>query len=64
MAVGQLIALSSVVFLGFTLLKIKPSITSAPSFRNVTYFGGFSALGLLFYHLHELDELAKQYIPE
>jgi len=64
LAVGELMAISAAVFLSLTLFKIKPAITSARSFRNVTYLQGLSSLGLMGYHLYELDELAKSCIPE
>jgi hypothetical protein len=64
LAVGELLAISSFVFLSITLLKVKPSITAGSSFKNITYFQGFSSLGFMGYHLHELDELARTAIPE
>ena len=52
LAVGELLAISSFAFLSLTFLKIKPAITSAASFRNVTYIQGLSSVGMLGYHLH------------
>lgn len=64
LAIGEVLALSSFACIALTLGRIKPSITSAASFRNFTYFQGVSSLGLVMYHLHELDVLGKECIPE
>lgn len=45
------------------MAKIKPRITSAPSFRNFNYFQAISSMGILFYHLYEIDQLGNT-IPE
>ncbi len=63
LAVGELMALSAFACLSLTLLRIKPGVTSAASFRNFTYFQGLSSVGLLFYHMHELNELGLT-LPE
>ena len=64
LAVGELFAISSFTFLALSMLKIKPSITLSPSFRNVTYLQGLSSLGLFGWHLQGLDELGRTLIPE
>jgi len=55
LAVGELSAVSAVLCLSLTFFKIKPSITLANSFRNFTYFQGLSSIGILYYHLYELN---------
>jgi hypothetical protein len=57
------LAISAFACFTLSFLKIKPSISLANSFRNFTYFQGVTSVGTLFYHLYELDELAKT-IPE
>ena len=52
LAVGELLAISSFAFLSLTFLKIKPAITGAASFRNMTYIQGLSSVGIMAYHLH------------
>ena len=37
-------------------LSMRPALTGAPSFRNMTYLQGLSSVGLLGYHLHELAD--------
>lgn len=64
LAIGEMLALSSFLCITLTLTRIKPSITSAASFKNFTYFQGLSSLGLIVYHAYELDTLAKECIPE
>lgn len=63
LAVGELMALSAFACFSLTLLRIKPGVTAAASFRNFTYFQGLSGAGLLFYHMHELNELGLT-LPE
>lgn len=64
LAVGEVLAISAFSCLALTLLKIKPSITAANSFKNLTYFQGATSIGILYYHIYELDQLAKTTIPE
>lgn len=59
-----MLALSAFTCLALTMLKVKPSITAAASFKNFTYFQGLSSMGALYYHMYELSELAKSSIPE
>lgn len=63
LAIGELLAISSFACIVLTLTKIKPSITSAASFKNFIYFQGLSSFGIIMYHLHELDTLGKESIP-
>lgn len=64
LAIGEILALSSFACIVLTLGKIRPSITSANSFKNFTYFQGLSSMGIILYHLRELDTLGKECIPE
>lgn len=52
LAVGEVLALSAFACLALTLLKIKPSITAANSFKNFTYFQGVTSVGTLYYHMY------------
>jgi hypothetical protein len=52
LAVGEVLALSALFCLTITYLKIKPSITSANSFKNFTYFQGVTSVGMLYYHMY------------
>jgi hypothetical protein len=59
LAVGELSAVSAVVCLTLTFFKVRPAITLANSFRNFTYFQCLSSIGILYYHIYELNEIAK-----
>lgn len=54
LAVGEVLAISAFACFTLTFLRVKPSITSANSFRNFTYFQAATAMGGFFYHLYEL----------
>jgi hypothetical protein len=62
-AVGEAFAISSCFFFFLSMAKIKPRITLAPSYKNFTFFQAISSIGILFYHLYELDQLGNT-IPE
>lgn len=52
LAVGEVLALSAFACLSLSLLKVKPSVTLTPSFRNFTYFQGLTSIGAVIYHMH------------
>ena len=58
-----MLALSAFSFFCLSVLKIKPSITGANSYKNFVYFQGVTSLGAMGYHLYELDKLGDT-IPE
>jgi hypothetical protein len=59
LAVGELLALSAFTCFSLTVLKLRPSLTAANSFRNFTYFQGLTSLAMLAAHLRELDHLGS-----
>jgi hypothetical protein len=63
LAVGELLGLSAFACFALTLLRIRPTLTSAPSFRNFTYFQGLSSVAAFFYHIHELQQLGNTIPP-
>ena len=63
LAVGEVLAISAFTCFSLSFLRLKPSITLASSFRNFTYFQAITSIGMLYYHLHELEVVAKD-IPD
>jgi hypothetical protein len=57
------LAISAFTCFALSFMKVRPAITLANSFKNFTYFQATTSIGMLFYHLYELDELGKT-IPQ
>lgn len=63
LAVGELLALSAFACFSLSVLRLRPVLTAANSFRNFTYFQGLTSLGMLAAHLHDLDQIGSS-IPD
>ena len=58
LAVSEVTFLSSLAFIALSYFKNAPRVTKSPAWRNVGYLQVLTGLGMLFWHLKEVEEIA------